>query len=51
MGYGLVQSWGRNAVYAHWLNTIGLGQYAQHFAEDYIDAGPAHQNLCHFSMG
>src|SRR5215467_1351903 len=24
---------------AHWLNTIGLGQYAQRFAENYIDAG------------
>ena len=24
---------------AHWLNTIGLGQYAQHFAENCIDAG------------
>src|SRR6201993_1956823 len=24
---------------AHWLNTIGLGQYAQRFAEHYIDAG------------
>ena len=23
---------------AHWLNTIGLGQYAQRFAENYIDA-------------
>src|SRR5215475_10243092 len=23
---------------AHWLNTIGLGQYAQRFAESYIDA-------------
>jgi class 3 adenylate cyclase/pimeloyl-ACP methyl ester carboxylesterase len=24
---------------AHWLDTIGLGQYAQRFAENYIDAG------------
>jgi hypothetical protein len=24
---------------ADWLNTLGLGQYAQHFAENYIDAG------------
>jgi hypothetical protein len=24
---------------AHWLNTIGLGQYAQHFVENSIDAG------------
>jgi len=23
---------------AHWLNTLGLGQYAQRFAENYIDA-------------
>src|SRR6516162_9967740 len=24
---------------AHWLNTLGLGQYAERFAENYIDAG------------
>ena len=24
---------------AHWLNALGLGQYAQRFAENYIDAG------------
>src|SRR5215471_11984601 len=24
---------------AHWLDTIGLGQYAQRFADNYIDAG------------
>ena len=24
---------------ADWLNTLGLGQYAQRFAENYIDAG------------
>src|SRR5262245_43499964 len=27
---------------ADWLNTLGLGQYAQRFAENYIDAGVLH---------
>src|SRR5215831_11561435 len=40
MGYSL---WSRSWVaamqsLAHWLNTLGLGQYAQRFAESYIDA-------------
>ena len=36
----MVQGWGAAMQsIAHWLDTIGLGQYAQRLADNYIDAG------------
>jgi SAM domain (Sterile alpha motif) len=38
LGHTQTVDGGRDATDCDWLNTLGLGQYAQRFAENYIDA-------------